>query len=268
MTSPDPVPVPVLAERSGAVAIVTINRPDRHNALTGEVKNALRDALDDLGADPSVRALVLTGAGRSFCVGQDLAEHARALRSDPESAFATVEEHYNPIVLALMTMPKPVVAAVNGTCAGAGVGLALACDLRVMASTARWSAAFTGIGLSCDTGLSASLARSVGESRARELVLLGRPFTSAEAVRWGIAGDVVEADRVVPDATKLARELAAGPTTAYAEAKRALADAWSRPLPEVLAAEAAAQRRAGATDDHAGAVEAFLAKRSPEFTGH
>ncbi|TYB47848.1 enoyl-CoA hydratase/isomerase family protein [Actinomadura chibensis] len=263
MTSPPPV----LVERSGAAAVVTINRPDRHNALTAQVKDALREALDGLGADSSVRALVLTGAGRSFCVGQDLAEHAQALRSAPESAFSTVEEHYNPIVLALTTMPKPVVAAVNGTCAGAGVGLALACDLRVMASTARWSTAFTGIGLGCDTGLSASLARSVGESRARELLLLGRAFTTAQAIQWGITGDAVDTARVVPAATELAQRLAAGPTTAYAEAKRALAAAWSRPLPEVLAAEAAAQRRAGATDDHARAVEAFLAKRSPEFTG-
>lgn len=125
-----------------------------------------------------MRAVVLTGTGKAFCVGQDLAEHAEALRADPDTTFATVHEHYNPIVTLLATMPKPVIAAINGTCVGAGLGFALARDLRVIARTARFGTAFTKIGLTCDSGLSASLGRTVGSARASELILLGEPFTA------------------------------------------------------------------------------------------
>ncbi|USX52891.1 enoyl-CoA hydratase/isomerase family protein [Lentzea sp. HUAS12] len=240
-----------------AVATVTLSRP----SLTLEAKNALRDELAAAAADPSVRAVVLTGTGKAFCVGQDLAEHAEALRHDPTTAFATIDEHYNPIVTLLATMPKPVVAAVNGTCVGAGLGFALACDLRVISRTARFGTAFTGIGLTCDSGLSASLARAVGSARASELVLLAEPFGAEQAVEWGVAGRLVDQAEVLPAALELAGRLAAGPTLAYAEAKRANAFAWE----QVLAAEGAAQARLGVTEDHRGAVEAFLAKETPVF---
>ncbi|HJQ46354.1 MAG TPA: enoyl-CoA hydratase-related protein [Amycolatopsis sp.] len=249
--------VPV--SRQGAVATVTLTRP----ALTSAVKAALRDALDEVAKDDSVRAVVLTGTGKAFCVGQDLGEHAEALRADPSTAFATIEEHYNPIVVALATMPKPVVAAINGTCVGAGLGFALACDLRVTADTAKFGTAFTAIGLTPDSGLSATLARAVGSARASELVLLGASFTAAEAAAWGIAGRVVPAAEVADTAATLAERLAAGPTRAYAEAKRALA----APLAEALREEGAAQARLGLTADHRAAVEAFLAKEKPAFEG-
>ncbi|WP_027936594.1 enoyl-CoA hydratase/isomerase family protein [Amycolatopsis sp. ATCC 39116] len=253
----------VSVSREGAVATVTMLRP----ALTGELKTELRDALELVASDETVRAVVLTGAGRAFCVGQDLAEHADALRADPATAFATIDDHYNPIVTTLATMPKPVVAAVNGTCVGAGLGFALACDLRVTADTAKFGTAFTGIGLTSDSGLSASLARAVGAARASELVLLGETFTAAQAAEWGIAGRVVPADEVAATAADLAARLAAGPTRAYAEAKRALAASWGAPLPEVLRLEGEAQARLGLTDDHRGAVEAFLSKSKPVFQG-
>ena len=258
---------PITVNRDAAVATVMIDRADRRNALDTETKVALRQALEDVAADPAVRAVVLTGAGSSFCVGQDLGEHAAALDEDASTAFATVDEHYNPIVTALATMPKPVVAAVNGTCVGAGLGFALACDLRVLAAGASLGTAFSAIGLTCDSGLSSTLARSVGESRAKELVLLARPFSSEDAVRWGISGDVVPGEDVLSSAQALAARLAAGPTVAYGASKKAIADAWTMTLPDVLRAEGVAQQSLGLTTDHQGAVAAFLAKQKPTFTG-
>lgn len=246
-----------------AVATITLARP----ALTTEVKAALVDAVDRVAADAAVRAVVLTGTGASFCVGQDLREHAATLRADPATAFDTVAVHYNRIVRGLATMPKPVVAAINGTCVGAGLGFALACDLRIAATSAQFGTAFAGIGLSVDSGLSASLARAVGGARASELVLLAEPFTAEQAAGWGLVGGVVPDDGLADAAGALAARLAAGPTLAFAEAKRAMAAAWGRSLDEVLSDEAAAQARLGRSADHRGAVEAFLAKRPPEFGG-
>ncbi len=257
----------VVVERNGAVATVILNRPDRHNGLSNALKTELRDRLAEIADDVSVRAVVLTGAGPSFCVGQDLAEHAEALGADAAHALDTIAEHYNPIVRALVTMPKPVVAAINGTCVGAGLGFVLACDLRVAKAGARFGTAFTGIGLTCDSGLSATLARTVGAARASELVLTAEGFTAEQAAEWGLVGRVVAADEFDTTVTALAERLAAGPTLAYAEAKAALAAAWSPPIDEVLAAEGAAQVRLGMTDDHRAAVEAFLAKAKPTFSG-
>ncbi|OLT13304.1 enoyl-CoA hydratase [Actinomadura sp. CNU-125] len=258
---------PVLLERDGGVAVVTLNRPDRRNALDARTKTALRRALEDAASDAGVRAVLLTGAGGAFCVGQDLAEHAAALRDDPEHAFDTVQDDYAPIVRLPATMGKPVVAAVAGTCVGAGLALALACDLRVFAEDAVLGTAFTGIGLTCDSGLSWTLPRAVGESRARELVLLGETFTAAEAVAWGVSGRVVPRQEVAAAGRALAARLAVGPTAAYAESKRLIADAWEQDLDTALASEARAQARLGLTTDHAGAVEAFLGKRRPVFEG-
>jgi len=253
----------VVRERLGAAAIVTLDRPRRRNALDAAAKTALRGALEDVAADDSVRAVLLTGAGDAFCVGQDLAEHAEALRADPEHAFDTVTSDYAPVVRLLATMDKPVVAAVNGTCVGAGLALALACDVRVFADDATLATAFTAIGLTCDSGLTATLTRAVGESRARELVLLGTVFTPEQAVAWGVSGTVVPRAEVPEAGRALVARLAEGPTAAYAATKRLFAG----PLDEVLAAEARAQSALGLTKDHAGAVEAFLNKQHPTFSG-
>ena len=257
----------VLLEQAGAVATVTINRPDRRNALDGATKVALLEALAAFSADATIRAVVLTGAGSAFCVGQDLAEHAAALRADPTTAFDTVDEHYGPIVMLLTTMPKPVIAAVSGACVGAGLGLALACDLRVLSSSAKFGTAFTAIGLTCDTGLSSTLTRAVGQSRASELMLLGETFGTEQALAWGISGSVAEPDDVLARAQDLAKRLAAGPTQAYAESKALLVAGVSSSLRDALSAESAAQRRLGITQDHLGAVTAFLAKEKPTFDG-
>ncbi|RSN04965.1 enoyl-CoA hydratase [Nonomuraea sp. WAC 01424] len=258
---------PVLLEHDGGVAVVTLHRPERRNALDAACKNALRRALEEVADDDSVRAVLLTGAGGAFCVGQDLAEHAEALRADPGHAFDTVEADYAPVVRLLATMGKPVVAAVEGACVGAGLALALACDLRVLAEDAVLATAFTGVGLTCDSGLSVTLTRAVGELRAKELVLLGEPFSGAQAAAWGISARVVPHTEVAVAGRELAARLAAGPTAAYAASKRLIAQSWERDLGAALAAEAQDQARLGLTADHAGAVEAFLAKRRPVFEG-
>jgi 2-(1,2-epoxy-1,2-dihydrophenyl)acetyl-CoA isomerase len=258
----------VLVDRAGAVTTITLNRPDRGNALTTALKTQLLVAVTAAGEDESARAVVVTGAGSTFCAGQDLAEHAASLAEDPATAFATIEQHYAPIVTALATMPKPTLAAINGTCVGAGLGIALACDLRIAAAGARMATAFSAIGLTCDSGLSATLVRAVGAARASELILLGESFTAEQAEQWGLVTRVVDADDLPTATADLASRLAAGPTLAFAESKRIIAAAVEPPLGTTLADEAEAQSRLGATSDHGDAVAAFLAKRKPEFRGH
>jgi 2-(1,2-epoxy-1,2-dihydrophenyl)acetyl-CoA isomerase len=253
----------VTVERDGAVASVILPGP----ALSLAVKEGLLSSLRSVADDESVRAVMLTGTGRAFCVGQDLAEHAAALDKDPATALETVQEHYNPIVTMLTTMPKPVIAAVNGTCVGAGLGLVLACDFAVVAEGAVLGTAFTGIGLTCDSGLSVTLPAAVGMPRARALLLRPTTFTAEQAVSWGLPFELAPADQVRATAASLALALASGPTAAYAETKRLLVDGASRPFADSLAAEGAAQRRLGTTADHANAVRAFLAKEKPTFQG-
>jgi len=251
----------VAVEVTDAVGIVTMRTP----ALSKAAKEQLLAALRRLDGDDAVRAVVLTGTGKVFCAGQDLGEHAAALGASPASAFDTLAEHYNPIVRTLTAMPKPVIAAVNGTCAGAGISLALACDIRVCSAAAKFATAFTGIGLTFDSGLSATLTRAVGSARASELILRAEPFTAQQALDWGLVGRLTEPERVLEESMALAARLAAGPTLAYAEAKRAIQAAALPALGDVLKAEHAAQARLGQTADHKDAVRAFLAKQRPAF---
>ncbi|NWJ69246.1 enoyl-CoA hydratase/isomerase family protein [Pseudonocardia sp. ICBG1122] len=271
MTSPatgtDPAVLVTRDETDPSVAVVTLNRPAKYNALTVELKEALLPAVVEVAGDESVRAIVLTGAGKAFCVGQDLGEHAAALEADPVDALGTVRRHYNPLIRALNEAPKPVVAAINGPCVGAGLGIALATDLRIAAEGLKFATAFTGIGLSTDSGLAASLAHAVGVSRATELVLLNEQFTAEDARNWGLVRDVVPADEVLGTALELARRLAAGPTRAYAEVKGALRFGAVNELPAVLEYEADAQVRLSTTRDHQQAVSDFLAKKKPVFEG-
>jgi 2-(1,2-epoxy-1,2-dihydrophenyl)acetyl-CoA isomerase len=250
-------------EWDGAVATIVLPGP----ALNRAVKQDLRELTRTLADDENARAVVLAGTGRHFCVGQDLAEHAAALAADPATSMDTVDADYNPIITALATMPKPVVAAVNGTCVGAGLGLVLACDMVVIASGALLGTAFTGIGLTCDSGMSVTLERAFGASRARALLLQPRTFTAEEAVSWGLAASLAPVGEVRLAAAALATTLAAGPTLAYAETKRLLWDGPTRSLAQALAAESAAQHRLSLTADHASAVKAFLAKAKPTFQG-
>lgn len=265
MTEPANDPVLVAVEKG--VATVTLNRPEAMNALDTVTKEALREAVATVGDDSAVRAVVLAGTGRAFCVGQDLREHAELLAADPERVWRTVPDHYNPIAYGLATMPKPVVAAVNGVAAGAGAAFAFACDFRVVADTAGFNLAFTGIGLSADSGSSWSLPRLVGWARAKELLLQPRTVRAEEALRLGLATEVVAADEVMDRALALARRLAEGPTQAYAAIRRALVHSASHDLADALAYEAELMRLTGTTADHLAAVRSFVAKEPPTFYG-
>ncbi|MGY1708949.1 enoyl-CoA hydratase-related protein [Geodermatophilus sp. SYSU D00758] len=257
------MPETVTREDAGGVATITLQQP----GLTHQVRRELREVVEEVHADAEVRAVVLTGSGRAFCVGQDLGQHVQALRGDAASSLRVVEEEYNPLVLALSALQVPVVVGVNGAAAGAGLGLALAGDLRVAAAGAKFTTAFAGIGLSSDSGLASRLVHCVGGSRATELLMLAEPFVAETAAAWGLVHRVVEADRVRPEAQALAARLAGGPTAAYRAIKTVLATAATDPLEETLALEARLQTELGRTADHREAVEAFLEKRPPRFTG-
>ncbi len=256
----------LLIERADAVVTLTMNRPESMNSLSVALKEALLDALVEARADESVRALVLTGAGRGFCVGQDLKEHVANLELEPEP-LSTVVAHYNPIVTNLAAMPKPVIAAVNGMAAGAGAGLAFACDFRIASSSAGFLIAFANIGLTLDTGVSWTLPRLIGSARASALALLAEPVTADAALDMGLVSAVAEPERLLPAAQELAARLAAGPTAAYAAIKESLAYAQSATLADALQREAKLQAALGATADHRNATAAFVAKQRPIFTG-
>lgn len=259
---------PVLVETSPeGVATVRLNRPDAMNALTVATKEALLHALRAVAEDPTVRCVVLTGSGRAFCVGQDLNEHVDLLREGAEALWTTVPEHYNPLVELIATMDKPVVAALNGVAAGAGAAFAFAADFRVMTDTAGINLAFAGIALSCDSGSSWALPRLVGVARAKELLLLPRTIPAQECLDLGLVTRVVTAAELDGTVAGLAATLAAGPTLAYGAIRRAVAFSAGHGLTESLAHEARLMARTGATEDHRSAVQAFLAKEKPVFSG-
>ena len=253
-------------ERDGAVATITLNRPKARNALTTEMKNSLLAALGRAAADPAVRAVIITGAGDAFCAGQDLREHGEVLAAG-EQALDTVRLHYNPIILTIMTMPKPVIAAVNGSAAGAGASLALACDLRVAARGASLLMAFARVGLGPDSGASWTLQRLAGAARAAELLMLADPVSADQALAAGLVTAVVDDDKLADTARALAERLAAGPTAAYAAIKTALVFAATHDLAESLEKEAELQEDLGRTADHRAATSAFLRKERPSFEG-
>lgn len=255
----------VLTEIDNGVATVTLNRPESLNSLSLALKLGLIETLTNLASTDGIRALVLTGSGRGFCVGQDLAEHVEQLASG--EALNTVEEHYNPLLRVIADLPFPVIAAINGTAAGAGLSLALACDLRIGAEGAKYTTAFTGIGLTMDGGMSWTLQRIVGLTKAQELVYLGQPFTTEQANDWGMLTALVPADQVLSTAQALARQLCNAPTVALVQSRRAMAFGASSTFSEALDFEAVAQVKAGATSDHHNAVASFLKKERPVFEG-
>jgi 2-(1,2-epoxy-1,2-dihydrophenyl)acetyl-CoA isomerase len=258
----------LLVDRTDAVVTLTLNRPEAMNALDVPLKEALREALAALETDRSCRAVVLAGAGRAFCAGQDLREHVAVLESGTSDSLDTVRRHYNPIASRLGSMPKPVIAAVGGMAAGAGAGLALLADFRIGGPSTSFLMAFANVGLAGDTGISWSLPRIVGHARALELLLLAEPVPAEQAHRIGMLSRLVDDDeRVLPVAQELAARLAAGPTVAYGAIKRELSIGDAGTLSDALAAEAQAQSICAATTDHRDAVTAFVAKQKPTFTG-
>ncbi|ABG94665.1 enoyl-CoA hydratase [Rhodococcus jostii RHA1] len=249
------------------LATITLRRAGASNALDRAVKEQLLAAVEKVAADDSVRALLLQAEGKNFCVGQDLAEHVAGLEADPAHAMDTVAEHYNPLLRALAAVRVPVVVAVGGACVGAGLGIALAADIRIAGEGAKFATAFTGIALAGDSGLSHTLVQALGPSRATGLMMLGDRFTAAQALDWGLVHRVVPDAELGDAAAALARKLADGPTAAYAQVK-ALVSAASTGLSEALERERGAAEQLGRSKDHRSAVDAFLAKRTPAFEGH
>lgn len=256
----------VLYAVSDGIATITLNRPEGMNGLDTATKDALLAAVTRAAEDESARVVVLTGSGRAFCVGQDLKEHREALQQGGELAD-TVTNHYNPTVHAIATMDKPVIAAINGVAAGAGVSLALACDFRIITDKAGLNLAFAGIALSCDTGASWTLPRLVGRAKAIELLYFPRTIPAGEALDLGLVSQVATAEefeRVVAD---LAGRLAVGPTRAYGALRRSVANAAGTDFASALAFEAEMMNATGLTQDHRDSVEAFVAKQEPVFHG-
>lgn len=250
-----------------AVAVITINRPDALGALSVAAKEALLAAVTEAGADATVRAVLLAGRGRGFSVGQDLRELHKDYGPDGTDLAEVVRRHYNPIVQAIADMPKPVVAAINGAVAGAGLGIALACDLRWAARSAVFATAFTGIGLAGDSGMTWSLNRLVGPAKTAALMYLNERISADAALELGLVNAVVDDELLTSSAQELALRLAAGPTAAYAAIKQTLAEAPNHTFAESLALEADLQGQLGRTRDHIDAVAGFLGKQQPTFTG-
>lgn len=265
MATPDPeTTVLVEVDKEARVATITLNRPEALNSLTVPMKQALLAALRKVDRDTGVRAVILTGAGRAFCAGQDLRE-----RLEPDAAPLGVEvrERYNPIVRAMRGSSKPIVGAINGVAAGAGASLALASDIRLASEAASFALAFGRVGLVPDSGATWFLPRLVGDARAAEMALLNEPVRADEAARIGLIGRVVPADQLLSEARAVAAKLAAGAPRAIALTKRALATTWDRDLDAALEYEAHLQDLAGRTADHREGMAAFLEKRPPRFMG-
>ena len=251
---------PLLTRRDGGVHILSLNRPDRLNALTAELGRALSAALDAVEADPACRAVLLTGEGRGFCAGQDLAD------APPETDLgAVLEQGLNPLIRRLRALPVPVVCAVQGVAAGAGANIALACDIVLAGETARFIQAFVNIGLIPDAGGTFTLPHLVGGARARGLAMLGEPISGQLAAEWGLIWRAVPDERLLPEAELVAQKLASMPTQALLLMKRAFAQGGS--LDQHLDIERDLQRIAGRTPDFREGVAAFRAKRPAVFTG-
>ena len=254
----------LLFDVADRVATITLNRPDALNALTIGLKDELLAMLAQVSNDPAVRAVVLTGAGRAFCAGQDLHER---LKPDAVPLDEEIRERYNPIILAMRHLDRPIIGAINGIAAGAGASLAFACDVRIAAENASFLLAFGRIGLVPDSGTTWFLPRLVGSAKATELALLGEPMSASDAARIGLVAKVVPADSVVAEARAIAARLADMAPQAVALTKWALQAAWTTSLEEQLEMEAQLQGIAGATADHAEGIAAFVDKRPPRFTG-
>jgi 2-(1,2-epoxy-1,2-dihydrophenyl)acetyl-CoA isomerase len=259
---PEPSPSPLLTERDGAVLTLTLNRPEKLNSVTDAMLVALAAALTSEAADPGVRAVVLTGAGRGFCAGQDLG----AFSGRVEGVQEHLDRFYHPVLRALIGLDKPVVAAINGVAAGAGLSLALACDLRVAGASATLVQAFVRIGLVPDSGGSWFLPRLVGLSRALEMSMLGDDVPAQEALRIGLVDRVVPDADVLPTAQELAARLAAGPR-AVGLIRQLIRSSLSNRLDEQLEMEARLQAQAAASQDVIEGVTAFQEKRPPRFGG-
>lgn len=260
----------ILFEAGDGIARLTLNRPDRLNSFNVAMHEEVRDALDRVArgvADRSVRVLVLTGAGRGFCAGQDLSDRAVAPGGEAPDLGASIEQYYGPLVLTLRSLPIPVLCAVNGVAAGAGANIALACDIVVAARSASFIEAFCKLGLIPDTGGTYFLPRLLGSARATGLAMLGDKLGAEHAAAWGLIWKCVDDAQFGAEVDALARQLAAAPTLGLARTKQALAASGLNTLPAQLNLERDLMRELGRSADYREGVAAFTEKRTPRFTG-
>lgn len=250
------------------IAVLTLNRPDRLNSFTQAMHREVRDALDKLQADGSVRVLLLTGAGRGFCAGQDLNDRAVEPGGPGVDLGESVEKYYAPLVMTLRTLPMPVICAVNGVAAGAGANLALACDIVLAARSASFIEAFSKLGLIPDTGGTWALPRLVGPARAMGLAMLGERLPAEKAEAWGLIWRCVPDDALMMEAMAMAEHFAAAPTKGLAFTKKAMLASSTNTLEQQLALEASMMRELGYSHDYREGVAAFIEKRQPQFQGN
>lgn len=257
----------ILVRLEAGVLELTLNRPDRLNAFNDDMHLALRAGFQRARDESAVRAVLLTGAGRGFCAGQDLGDRDPRKMEGPPDLGYTLETFYNPLVRLIRGLEKPVVAAVNGVAAGAGANVALACDIVLAARSARFIQAFSKIGLTPDAGGSWSLSRLLGEARAKGLALTAEPLSAEKAEAWGLIWRVHDDEQLMPEARALAARLAAGPTRGMGLTKMSIQSAATLSFEDQLDIERDHQRLAGRTQDYAEGVAAFLDKRQPKFEG-
>jgi 2-(1,2-epoxy-1,2-dihydrophenyl)acetyl-CoA isomerase len=258
--------IPILSETRTGYRVITLNRPDKLNALNEAMHQALRKAIEDAEADESCRALLITGAGRGFCTGQDLSDRL-AKPGETVVLGGALEAHYNPLVRKLRTLPFPVVAAVNGVAAGAGCNIALACDIVIASLKATFIQSFARVGLVPDSGGTWFLPRLVGDARARGLALLAQDLPAEKAASWGLIWRAVEDEVLMHEATRICEHFAMAPTQGLALIKRALNASMTNTLDAQLDLERDFQRAASLTPDYTEGVRAFMEKRKPDFTG-
>jgi 2-(1,2-epoxy-1,2-dihydrophenyl)acetyl-CoA isomerase len=256
----------ILFDISGGIARLTLNRPDRLNSFNTAMHAEVREALKEVMGSEA-RVLVLTGAGRGFCAGQDLGDRAVSPGGAAVDLGDSIEKNYKPLVLALRSLPLPVIAAVNGVAAGAGANIALACDLVIAARSANFVQAFAKIGLVPDSGGTWFLPRLVGHARAMGLALLGDKLPAEQAAQWGLIWRCVDDAELSTAVAALATQFAAAPTRGLARTKQAMYEGWGRTLEQQLDIERDYQRELGYTADYAEGVAAFTQKRPPQFTG-
>jgi 2-(1,2-epoxy-1,2-dihydrophenyl)acetyl-CoA isomerase len=257
----------ILTGVDGGVLAITLNRPDKLNAFNPEMHKRLRQAIEQARDDAGIRAVLLTGAGRGFCAGQDLSERNVAADAAPIDLSVSLGSNYNPLVRRLRELPKPVVCAVNGVAAGAGANIALSCDIVLAARSASFVQSFSRLGLVPDSGGTYFLPRLVGTARAMGLALLGERLSAEDAERWGLIWKVVDDERLLEEATVLARTLASGPTKGYGLVKKAIYASAGNSLDSQLDLERDLQREAGFSEDYRESVAAFMQKRKPDYKG-